>query len=173
MVPVLVLLILNVTPANYPLLIFLFIFSALLDFFDGFLARKLGQETEYGKILDPLADKLLVVAIILALIVKSNFPIWLGAIIISRDLIILIASLIVIKDKRTIIPSVLVGKITFGILSFMIMVFILDLHEGMDLEVLKRYASVMCSSFIIWSMIEYYKIYKGEMNGKKEVNLSN
>ncbi len=99
-IPVISLLILHSNARNYPILITVFFFSILLDFFDGFLARKLAQETELGKILDPIADKLMVLFIILALMIKSDFPLWLGIAIILRDFLILLASLIISKKIK-------------------------------------------------------------------------
>ena|GEM_PF-343646 len=166
MVPVIFLLILHCSPGNFFILIVGFSFSIWLDFFDGYLARKLSQETELGKILDPLADKLMVFFIVLALIIKSNFPLWLGLIIFLRDIIILAAAFILIKGKKKITPSILIGKITFAILGILILVFILDLHQGLDLEMLKRFFIILSAGFLGWSWIEYYHLYKREKNAE-------
>ena len=48
-IPIIVLLIVHSTPYNYPVLILVFFFSIMLDFFDGYLARKLSQETKLGQ----------------------------------------------------------------------------------------------------------------------------
>lgn len=164
--PVIFLLILNCTPRNYPILIAVFCVSVWLDFFDGYLARKLSQETELGKLLDPIADKLMVFFIVVALIIKSNFPLWLGIVIFLRDILILVAGLILMKGKKKISPSILIGKITFASLGFIILVFILDLHQGLDLEMLKRFFIVLGVGFMGWSLLEYYGIYKKEKNAK-------
>lgn len=164
--PVIFLLIIYSTPGNYPVLITIFCISMLLDLLDGYLARKLSQETELGKILDPVADKLMVVSIVLALMIKSNFPLWLGIIILSRDFLILAASFILvkIKKKKKITPSNLIGKIAFSAVGAMIMIFILDLHENLDLEIMKRYFIALSVGFLAWSMVEYYEVYKKEKN---------
>ena len=165
-IPAIVFLIVSSTPANYPVLILVYFLSIWLDFFDGYLARKLSQETKLGKILDPLADKLMVSSIIVALIVRSDFPIWLGILIIGRDLLILIASLIIFRGKHVIKTSILVGKATFAVLGSLMMIYILDLYEYIDLQILKRFFSVLTVSFLAWSWLEYYQIYKREKNAK-------
>ena len=165
-IPAIVLLIVHSNARNYPILIAVYFFSILLDFFDGYLARKLSQETELGKILDPVADKLMVSSILIALVIKANFPLWLAVIIIGRDLLILTASAIMFRGKHTVIPSILVGKIAFALLGMLIMVYILDLTEYVDLEIFKRFFIVLSSSFLVWSWLEYYKIYKSEKNGQ-------
>lgn len=166
--PVIFLLIIYSTPANYPVLIGIFCFSMLLDLLDGYLARKLSQETELGKILDPVADKLMVVLIILALMIKSDFPVWLGIIILSRDFLILSASFILvkIKKKKKITPSILIGKVAFSVIGALIFIFILDLHKNLGLEIFKRYFVALGVGFLAWSVVEYYEVYKKEKNAR-------
>jgi cardiolipin synthase len=163
-IPVIVLLIVHTTPYNYPVLIVVFFFSILLDFFDGYLARKLSQETKLGQILDPLADKLMVSFIVVALIIKTDFPLWLGVLIIGRDLVILAAGIVIFKGKQVITTSILIGKATFALLGALIMIYILDLHEYINLQILKRFFIVLTVSFLTWSWVEYYQIYKRESN---------
>ncbi len=166
-IPVISLLILHANAQNYPILIAVVSFSVLLDFFDGFLARKLAQETELGKILDPIADKLMVFFIILALMIKSDFPLWLGILIISRDFLILLASLVMSKKGKKIRPSILIGKITFAALSVLILAFIVDLSPNLQIPLVKRYIIVLNVGFLAWSWIEYYTLYKKEKNAEQ------
>jgi CDP-diacylglycerol--glycerol-3-phosphate 3-phosphatidyltransferase len=59
------------------------------DFFDGFIARRLHEESNLGRILDPIADKILIGAVALTLTAQGKFPLWLLSAIIARDLLIL------------------------------------------------------------------------------------
>jgi CDP-diacylglycerol--glycerol-3-phosphate 3-phosphatidyltransferase len=163
-IPVIVFLIIHSTPKNYPVLILVYFFSMILDFFDGYLARKLSQETKLGKILDPLADKLMVSCIVVALVLKTDFPLWLGIIIIGRDLLILMASAIIITGRHVVVTSILIGKATFALLGVLIMVYIVDLYEYIDLQILKRFFITLAISFLAWSCLEYFLIYKRERN---------
>ncbi|MGH2774639.1 MAG: CDP-alcohol phosphatidyltransferase family protein [Actinomycetota bacterium] len=63
--------------------------GAWTDFFDGYLARRLGQVTELGKLLDPLADRVFIVALALALVAVDALPWWLAAAIVLRDVVLL------------------------------------------------------------------------------------
>lgn len=163
-IPVIIFLILRSTPQNWPVLILVFFFSIILDFFDGYLARKLSQETKLGKILDPLADKLMVSSIVVALVIKTDFPLWLGIFIIGRDLLILMAGAIIITGKHVVVTSILIGKATFALLGALIMAYIVDLAEYIDLQILKRFFIVLTVSFLAWSCLEYCLIYKRKKN---------
>ncbi len=77
-------------PTNFErwLALSIFIIASVTDWLDGYLARKLNQVTELGKFLDPLVDKLLVLAPLLALIQLQQIPAWSVFIIFGRELAI-------------------------------------------------------------------------------------
>jgi cardiolipin synthase (CMP-forming) len=70
---------------------FAFIVAGISDGVDGYLAKTYGWTTELGAYLDPLADKLLIVCIFLALGVGGDLPLWLVIAVVSRDILIVIA----------------------------------------------------------------------------------
>ncbi len=62
--------------------------SGWTDFFDGKIARRFGQISRLGQLLDPLADRLYVVSTVLALTVRNVVPVWLAATLLARDLFV-------------------------------------------------------------------------------------
>ena len=66
----------------------LFLGAAITDTLDGYLARSRGMETTLGKFLDPLADKLLVVTALIALIPAREIPVWMVIVIVGREIAI-------------------------------------------------------------------------------------
>ena len=101
----------------------IFIFACLTDFLDGYIARKNKLITNFGKFMDPLADKLLVAAALICLIELSRIPSYIVVIIISREFIIsgfrLIAS-----DNGIVIAASYWGKYktTFQMLMVILMI---------------------------------------------------
>lgn len=97
----------------------IFVIACITDFFDGMIARKNNLITNFGKFMDPLADKLLVCSALIALVELGRIPAWIVIIIISREFIIsgfrLIAS-----DKGVVIAASYWGK--FKTVTQMIMV---------------------------------------------------
>jgi cardiolipin synthase len=73
---------------QYGIALLLFLLAGMSDGLDGFLAKRYGWKTRLGAILDPLADKLLLVSSYLALTWLGLIPVWLTALVIARDLII-------------------------------------------------------------------------------------
>ena len=72
----------------------LFIFAGISDGFDGYLARKFSWESEFGKLLDPLADKCLILSTLLALAYVQLLPIWLVSILLVRDALAVMGSML-------------------------------------------------------------------------------
>ena len=63
--------------------------AAWTDFFDGFLARRLGSVSRLGQLLDPLADRVFIVALAVALVARDDLPLWLALVIVGRDVLVL------------------------------------------------------------------------------------
>lgn len=84
--------------------------AALTDFFDGWLARRFGAQSLLGKLLDPLADKLLVVASMIILVEKQRLAGWIAVVLIVRDLGIN-AIRLAAMDEKIMIESSQLGKI--------------------------------------------------------------
>lgn len=67
--------------------------AAFTDALDGYLAKRFGWHTELGKVLDPLADKLLLVTVFICLTIAGLAPWWLAALVLLRDLVIFLGAL--------------------------------------------------------------------------------
>ncbi|HVP07473.1 MAG TPA: CDP-alcohol phosphatidyltransferase family protein [Candidatus Acidoferrum sp.] len=93
--------------------VLLLVLAGVTDFLDGFLARRQRLTSELGLILDPLADKMLAVAIIVLLVPFRHLPVWLAVIILSRDLLIMAGAGVLLKTRQVTIPSQLAGKYMF------------------------------------------------------------
>ena len=79
---------------NELLALLLFIFAGISDGFDGYLDRSYGWESEFGKLLDPLADKCLILSTLLALAYVQLLPIWLVSILLVRDALAVMGSML-------------------------------------------------------------------------------
>ncbi len=106
--------------------LFLVALAGVTDWLDGFFARKLGVTGKLGVVLDPLADKTLLVTLFVALGVLALVPFWILALVIGRDLVIVGGSLLlrIFRNRRRFIPTIL-GKIsTFFQICFVLLVLI-------------------------------------------------
>jgi cardiolipin synthase len=74
--------------------LWLFAFAAATDGLDGFLAKRCGWTSELGKILDPLADKILLVGTYITLAVIGFVPLWLAIVVVGRDIVITLGAIL-------------------------------------------------------------------------------
>jgi CDP-diacylglycerol--glycerol-3-phosphate 3-phosphatidyltransferase len=81
------------------------------DIFDGYIARHYNQETEFGKILDPVVDKTCLAAILIALLAVHAIPIWVVLIIIARDLFILGGSFVIWRQRKFVFKANNLGRL--------------------------------------------------------------
>ncbi|MFW5895037.1 MAG: CDP-diacylglycerol--glycerol-3-phosphate 3-phosphatidyltransferase [Bacillota bacterium] len=103
----------------------LFVFASLTDYFDGYLARKHSLVTTFGKFLDPLADKLLVMFALLVLLDLRMIPMWVVLVILSREFIVTGIRL-VSADEGMVIAASRLGK--YKTASTMVALILLLVH---------------------------------------------
>ena len=90
----------------------LFVGAGVSDAIDGYLAKRLDARSVLGSYLDPLADKLLLVAVFLLLGRGGFIPIWLVVLIVARDVALMgVSSFVVRKDRKTAMQPLMISKL--------------------------------------------------------------
>lgn len=111
-------------------LITLAILGAFTDWADGFAARKMNQVTEFGKIIDPLADKICIGGIIIKMYLIGLINPFLFYLILGRDLIIFTAGLLLTKKIKRVLPSNMLGKITVTSIGVYILIKLIGIEDS-------------------------------------------
>jgi len=131
---------------SYRIIVILFFVGAYLtDLLDGFIARKFNQITEFGKIIDPLADKIYVTIIVLQLFWMSEIPTFYFWIIIFRDIIIFLGGIYLSNIIGKVLPSNLLGKITVASIASFLFVVVVSGREISWLYNMFLYISIFLS----------------------------
>lgn len=102
MVPLFVLFMYLDIPGNYLIAFILFIVASITDALDGMIARKYNLITDFGKLMDPLADKLLVIAALMSFIDAGFVPGWIVFIIVARELSVSIMRAVAASEGKVI-----------------------------------------------------------------------
>ena len=162
LVPVLVVLMLSGAggPANRWICLAIFVGASLTDWLDGYLARKNNLVTNYGKLMDPLADKLLVCSALVCLVGTGKLPAWFVVIIIAREFIISGFRLIA-AEKGTVIAANYWGKVKT--VTQMILIGLL-LGDVRALDPLTKIAMVLTVALTIISLATYIWQNRGVMS---------
>lgn len=132
---------------NRAISMFFMLLLYLSDLADGYFARKFNQITEFGKIIDPLADKVCIGVIVLSLVQQGDLPAWYVGIVIGRDLIILSAGAYLSSRIKFVLPSNKLGKYTVTSIALVIALAMLKargtlMNVGIFISVLMIFASL-------------------------------
>ena len=106
------------------------IFAAITDILDGFLARKLNQVTEAGKIIDPLADKIAMAVVVIRLAMLGELPFYYLSLIVVRDLFIFLGGIYVTNKIGKVLPSNILGKATVLIIGIVVLLTLLQIDKN-------------------------------------------
>nr|WP_307775430.1 CDP-diacylglycerol--glycerol-3-phosphate 3-phosphatidyltransferase [uncultured Cetobacterium sp.] len=136
----------------------IFIFASLTDWLDGYIARKYNLITDLGKIMDPLADKILVISALVIFVKLDYIPSWMSIVVIAREFLISGIRTIA-AAKGEVIPAGMLGKYktTTQMIVIMIMLFF-GLGNGTNPEFYKDlyfYLTLIPVVLTIWSGWEY------------------
>ena len=131
----------------------LFIIASLTDMLDGKIARKYNLVTNFGKFMDPLADKLLVCSALICMIELRELPAWMVIIIISREFIIS-GFRLVASDNGVVIAASYWGKFKTNFQMFMIIMLIIDLGTSTAVMI-ENILIVIATALTIISLVDY------------------
>ncbi len=126
--------------------------ASATDFLDGYLARRLNQQTRLGQLLDPAADRLYILATLVGLAMTSHIPIWLPFVIVSRDILLAATYPMLAKRGYGPLPVHYLGKAgTFALLYAFPLLLMADVFSAAKMIILP-----LAWAFAIWGIGLYW-----------------
>ena len=98
-------------PLTWIIIDFIFILASITDKLDGYIARSRNQITTFGKFLDPIADKILVLAAMIMLVESNRLPAWIPIIVLFREFIVSGYRLVAVEKGGKVIAASIWGKL--------------------------------------------------------------
>lgn len=156
-------------PLKFIIIDIIFIIGALTDKLDGYLARKNNQITNFGKFLDPIADKILVISAMLILVEANKLPAWIPIIIITREFAVSGYRLIAVEQNGKVIAANMWGKLKTVTQMIAISLAFLDVNSFGDvflkeltvpafmLNLIVTILMIICTIATIFSGYEYLR----------------
>jgi CDP-diacylglycerol--glycerol-3-phosphate 3-phosphatidyltransferase len=160
-IPFLVYILTYTDPLASALAALLFLVAAVTDYFDGYFARRNKTVSNLGKVLDPLADKLMIVAALIMLAAmdrpdNATVPAWLVVVVVARETGVTILRGIALTEG-IVMEAETLGK--YKLVLQAIAVFALVLHYsyfGVDFYVVGMYFLVVATAVALWSAVNYH-----------------
>ncbi len=154
------------------------IFMWISDLLDGYYARKRNEISELGKIIDPLADKMIIISITIILLLQGVLPLWFFIVIVLRDLIILSGGLFIKQKYGIVLQSNWIGKLTVFTIGFTLlnMILIKGLTNSSlnffvyHIDKLELYWKVLILVSIlmsVFSLVSYFKKFTNTVSVNK------
>jgi CDP-diacylglycerol--glycerol-3-phosphate 3-phosphatidyltransferase len=160
-IPILVYLLTFTDRASALLAALLFLIASITDYFDGYLARRNSSVSEVGKILDPLADKLMVASALIMLASmdrpgEPSVPAWLVVVIIARESAVTVIRGIALTEG-IVMHAESLGKYKFILQAFAVVALLVHYtYWGMDFFVAGIYFLALSTVLAVWSGIGYH-----------------
>ena len=160
-IPPLVYLLTFTDPRSALLAAFLFLLGSVTDFFDGYLARRHRLVSNLGKILDPVADKLMIVAALIMVagmgrVEGPKVPAWLVVLVVARETAVTILRGIALAEG-IVMEAEELGKYKFILQSFAVFALLVHYpHMGVDFYVAGMYFLVISTAIALWSGVNYH-----------------
>ena len=158
-----VFLLVDITPVDKWIALAVFIIASLTDMLDGKIARKYNLVTNFGKFMDPLADKLLVCSALVCLVAVDRIPAWMVIVIIAREFIIS-GFRLVASDNGVVIAASYWGKFKTTFQIIMICLMIADLAALQLLTAIVTWVAVILT---VLSLVDYLVKNKEVMKDTK------
>jgi len=166
-VPIFIILMLEPDPARALAAAIVFLFASATDWLDGYLARKWGQVTKMGKLLDPIADKILVASALIILVNINKEDAWLAVaaiVIIGREFAVTGLRAIA-SSEGIVIPAETTGKYKTGTQIVAILSFVLDYHmETSWLTTLGWITLLIAVMLSVYSAVQYFMRFWKKLN---------
>jgi cardiolipin synthase (CMP-forming) len=126
------------------------------DLADGWLARMRNETSDFGRMLDPLSDKVVVLTIMVAMLVTNLLPEWFIAIVVGRDIIIFVAGIYLKKKTGILVESNMTGKA--AVVSIMIVIVLAMFQQDMSRAALQGFM-ILSVGLLAASMYQYGERY--------------
>ncbi len=157
---------------NYILAFIFFTLSGITDVLDGFIARKFNLISNFGKLMDPLADKLTQISVLASLVSVKIIPVWILAIVVLKELIMVIGASF-LYGKDVVVYSKWYGKLA-TILFYLAIVISLIINQFNVSEFWNNFdLAIYCIAIVstIFSLTMYVKcLYQGGFINKSDLN---
>lgn len=130
----------------------LILLALMTDWFDGRVARWSGTVSEWGKVLDPLADKAAGTAIVMALVIRGSLPVWFLAMLVIRDVLIVLGGVVLARRTGHVVMSAWMGKVAVTALSVTVLAALMRADEPVLRYCVWITTGLMGYSFMLYAL---------------------
>jgi len=129
-----------------------FVLSGITDTLDGLIARRYNQITRLGTVLDPLADKLMLITVLISVTISNNIPVWIIVVVVIKELLMIFGAISLFNEDNVVIPANIFGKLSTLLSYIAILAVLFELPFNKSI----LYAYVAASALALVIYINYF-----------------
>lgn len=134
----------------------IFILAGITDLLDGYIARKYDMVTKWGTVIDPLADKLMQITVVVCLTIGGYIPVWLPIVIIAKEGLMILGGLtLYFGGEQVIVPANMYGKLATVVFYLGILLISLEISKTVSL-----FAIIAIIVFMTMAFLNYYRMFR-------------
>lgn len=142
-----------------------YVTASATDVLDGYIARKYDLITHLGKLLDPLADKMMLVTVLACMHFAGVLPLWILIVIVVKELVQIIGGFFMYHKRDTVVQSNIFGKLTTIFFAFSVV--LLFWHEYV--APYDKYALIFTVVFAVYALVQYMVKYTQTDSETKDI----
>ena len=152
--------VISIMKDDYIVALIFFVISGLTDVLDGCIARKFNFITDFGKLIDPLADKLTQIATLVSIVIKGIIPYWILIVILLKE-VIMICGASFLYGKSTVVSSRWFGKLSTVVLyiAIFLSMSIRQFNLPPIYETINFYIYCFAVATTLFSLVMYFKTF--------------
>ena len=135
--------------------------AGFTDFLDGFIARKCRLVTKFGTAMDPLADKIMLAAVMISLTIKQMIPIWILAVVLAKELTMILGAFVLHSHHEIVIPANKYGKL--ATIAFYVAIITVAFHV--------TFYMVFMLLFVMFTIIAFWTYWNNYRKVRKDLKL--
>lgn len=143
-----------------------YLLAAFTDFLDGYLARKWNQITSFGKLMDPLADKLMTLTMLFCLTDTGYLPLWVPVLLLVKEAVMVVGSAALLGGRKVVVMANWAGKAA----TVALIVAVALIFPWHSMEVVRQIGRVLmyaAVAFSLYAMANYAWLYVKKPSGDK------
>jgi len=147
------------SPTEYGIKVAIIIFVAagLTDVLDGFIARRFNLITKLGIVLDPLADKLMLLTVLVSITLKNQIPIWIIIVVAAKETLMILGAITLFSDHDIVVPANKLGKLST--ITFYVAILAVTFKMPYSELLLDLFVAVTIAALVVY-FINYLNIKK-------------
>jgi len=156
------------SPFHREIAVLIMLAAVVTDALDGYFARRFNEISDFGKIIDPLADKVSIGVVVVMLVIFGDIPLWFAVLALTRDAIIFLGGVYIKAKTGIVLPSTMSGKVTVAFLALYLILSILQYTYFAGIMIPLQWLCVMLMgySLAVYSKRFFYSLKNSNNKGK-------